>query len=113
MTRNQPLTQFEVETRIIELLDELDECVHSFEDLAIDHAKKDAKAKRTWAASYVKRIGPVKEREAWADYEANDAEYEAKIAEALMRAAQQKMSALRTSLDALRTIAANVRTLVS
>ena len=113
MTGNKPITQYEVELKIMELMEELEECTSVFQDLAIDHAKKDAKAKKSWASAYIKRTGSIKEREAWADYEANDSEYEAQIAEALMKSCQQKMSALRTSMDALRTIAANVRTLTS
>lgn len=113
MPRNTPISQVDVEEKILQLIDELETTIEEFEVLAVDSAKKEARAKGEWASAYLKEDGAVRNREAWADYRTNEAQFEAKVADALMRAKREKLNGIRTSLDGLRTIAANVRNMVN
>jgi hypothetical protein len=107
--RNKPISQVEIEEEIMRLMDILEEETEVFERLAEDAAKKEAIHKANWAKEYLGGKGPIKEREAWADYKLEASSYDWKISEALVRAKREKLTSLRTSLDALRTLAANVR----
>lgn len=108
-SRSQPISQVEIETEILRLLDILEEETETFETLASDAAQKEARHKGAWAKEYLAAKGSIKEREAWADYKLEESSYEWKISDALVKAKREKLNALRTSLDALRTLAANVR----
>jgi hypothetical protein len=107
--RNSPISQVEVETEIMRLLELLEEHTEAFEQLAEDSAKKEALYKSNWAKEYLSAKGSIREREAWADYKLSDESYDYKISEALVKAKREKLISLRTSIDALRTLNANVR----
>ena len=107
--RSAPISQVEIESELLRLIDILEEETEAFERLAEDGAKKDALHKANWAKEYLSAKGSIKEREAWADYKLADISYDHKIAEALVKAKREKLSAVRTSIDALRTLNANVR----
>lgn len=109
MSLNKPISQYEIESNIARLIEELEEETENYAISARDHAKKEAHHKTKWAQSYLKSDGPVKERESWSDYHNSDSLFDVKIADALMRAKREKLHSLRTSIDALRTLAANVR----
>lgn len=111
--RNKPISQVDIETEIMRLMDILEEETEAFETLAEDCAKKEALYKSNWAKEYLAAKGSIREREAWADYKLSDDSYDFKIAEALVKAKREKLTSLRTSLDALRTLNANVRTQVN
>lgn len=107
--RSQPISQVEIESEILRLLDMLEEETEAFETLAQDAAKKEAVHKSNWAKEYLAAKGSIKEREAWADYKLSDESFNWKIAEALVKTKREKLVSIRNSLDALRTLAANVR----
>ena len=107
--RSQPISQVEIETELLRLVDILEEETEAFERLAEDAAKKEAQFKSNWAKEYLSAKGPIKEREAWAEYKLAEMAYDYKIAEALVKAKREKLSSVRTSMDALRTLNANVR----
>lgn len=109
MRRNAPISQVDIETEMVRLIDMLEEETEAFERLAEDHAKKEALYKANWAKEYISAKGSIKERESWADYKLADEVYDYKIAEALMRSKREKLLSLRTSIDAMRTLNANVR----
>lgn len=109
MPFDKPISQLEIETSIVRLVEELEEETENFAVVSRDHAKKEAHHKTKWAQTYLKVDGSVKERESWAEYENSDSLFDVKIADALMRAKREKLLSLRTSLDAYRTLAANVR----
>lgn len=109
MRRNAPISQVDIETEMVRLIDLLEEETEAFERLAEDHAKKEALYKANWAKEYISAKGSIKERESWADYKLADEVYDYKIAEALMRSKREKLLSLRTSIDAMRTLNANVR----
>lgn len=109
-TRTNPISQVEVETEIMRLMELLEEHTEAFEQLATDSAKKEALYKSNWAKEYLSAKGSIREREAWADYKLSDESYDYKISEALVKAKREKLISLRTSIDALRTLNANVRT---
>jgi NurA-like 5'-3' nuclease len=110
--RNAPISQVEVESEIMRLMELLEEHTEAFEQLATDSAKKEALYKSNWAKEYLSAKGSIREREAWADYKLSDESYDYKISEALVKAKREKLISLRTSIDALRTLNANVRTQV-
>lgn len=109
MARSQPISQVEIESEIMRLLNILEEETEAFEVLAVDAAKKDSLMKSNWAKEYLAAKGSIKEREAWADYKLSDEAYSYKISEALVKSKREKLLTVRTSLDALRTLNANVR----
>ena len=110
--RDNPISQVEIESELLRLIDMLEEETEAFEKLAEDAAKKEAIYKANWAKEYLAAKGSIKEREAWADYKLADQEFEAKVAEALVKSKREKLLSLRTSIDALRTLNANVRSQV-
>jgi hypothetical protein len=107
--RNSPICQVEIEQEILRLLENLEKETESFEVLAVEAAKKEAKYKSNWAKEYLSAKGSIKEREAWADYKLDDMIYDYKIAEALVKTKREALLSLRTSIDAMRTLNANVR----
>jgi len=107
--RTSPISQVEIEERILVLLDELEHHTEAFESLAEDCAKKESRLKGEWAKEYLSAKGSIREREAWADYKLADMDFDYKCAEALVKAKREKLLTLRTEVDALRTLNANVR----
>jgi hypothetical protein len=108
-SRNAPISQVEIESELLRLLELLESETEAFEVLAEEAAKKDALHKSNWAKEYLSAKGSIKEREAWADYKMDELSYDYKIAESLVKAKREKLLSLRTSIDALRTLNANVR----
>jgi hypothetical protein len=104
-----PISQVEIEQRLLYFLDELESETEAFESLAEDNAKKEARYKASWAKEYLSAKGSIKERESWADYKMADEQFEYKISEALLKSKREKLLSLRTSIDAMRTLNANVR----
>ena len=104
-----PISQVEIEQRLLYFLDELESETEAFESLAEDNAKKEARNKASWAKEYLSAKGSIKERESWADYKMADEQFEYKISEALLKSKREKLLSLRTSIDAMRTLNANVR----
>jgi hypothetical protein len=113
MGRSQPISQVEIESEIMRLMEMLEEETEAFETLATDCAKKEALMKANWAKEYLSAKGSIKEREAWADYKLSDEAYGFKIAEALVKAKREKLLSVRASIDALRSLNANVRVQVN
>lgn len=109
---SEPISQVEVEQRILSLLEELEEETEAFETLSIDAAKKESEYKGAWAREYLSAKGTIKEKEGWADYKLADEHFNWKIAEALVKSKREKLLTLRAALDAMRTLNANVRTQV-
>ncbi len=111
--RNSPISQVEIESELMRLMELLENETEAFETLAVDAAKKEALFKSNWAKEYLAAKGSIKEREAWADYKLSDEIFDFKISEALVKSKREKLTSLRTSIDALRTLNANVRSMVS
>lgn len=111
--RNSPISQVEIESELLRLMELLENETEAFETLAVDAAKKEALFKSNWAKEYLAAKGSIKEREAWADYKLSDEIFDFKISEALVKSKREKLTSLRTSIDALRTLNANVRVQVS
>ena len=109
MNRSNPISQVDVESEILRLLDDLERETEAFETLAVDSSKKEALYKSNWAKEYLSAKGSIKEREAWADYKMDTIAYDLKIAEALTKSKREKLLSLRTAIDARRTLNANVR----
>lgn len=107
--RTSPISQVEIEERILVLLDNLEHHTEAFESLAEDSARKESRHKGEWAKEYLSAKGSIREREAWADYKLADMDFDHKCAEALVRAKREKLLSLRSEIDALRTLNANVR----
>lgn len=107
--RNAPISQVEVESELLRLMDSLEKETEAFELLAVDSAKKESEYKSNWAKEYLSAKGSIKEREAWADYKLDQMSFDYKIAEALVKSKRELLLSLRTSIDALRTLNANVR----
>jgi hypothetical protein len=107
--RNAPISQVEVEERIVALTSSLEDETEAYETLSIDHAKKESEYKRNWYSEYLRAEGPVKEREAHAGYRTAELHMSSQVAEAVMKSKREKLHTIRTALDSLRTLAANVR----
>lgn len=103
------LTQVDIEDRLVRYMDALEAATEEFQALAVASAEAEADAKSVWAQSYLGMSGPVRQREAMADLEADEAERLYKVAEARMKASREHLLSLRTAIDALRTLNANVR----
>ncbi len=107
--RTSPISQVDIEERIIGLLDDLEHHTEAFESLAEDSARKESRLKGEWAKEYLSAKGSIREREAWADYKLDQEYFEYKCAEALVKAKREKLLSVRSSMDAIRTLNANVR----
>lgn len=107
--RTQPISQVEIESEIMRMMDLLESETEAFEHLCEDAAKKEALFKSNWAKEYLAAKGSIKEREAWADYKLGDEIFDYKISEALVKSKREKLTSLRTSIDALRSLNTNVR----
>lgn len=111
---NNPLTQHEVEQRIMQISDTLDETTELLASLLIERATAEADYKHAFARVMVNLAQsssrlPVAAKEAIATTR-TEAEFRNwKLWEAREKACQQQLHSLRAQLDALRTIAANVR----
>ena len=111
---NAPISQHEVEQRILRISDDLDSTVDLLASLLVERANAEADYKEQFArvmvglAASSSRL-PVAAKEAAATSRTT-AEFRSwKLWEAREKACQQKLHSLRSQLDALRTIAANVR----
>ena len=107
--RSRPISQVEIESEIMRMIELLERETENFEKLAQDAAAKDAVLRSEWAKQYLTASGAVREREAKADVHMGDIMYDSKIADALVKAKREKLLSLRSSIDALRTLNANVR----
>lgn len=107
--RTTPISQVEIESELMRLMEVLEKETEAFEVLAVDAAKKESLYKSNWAKEYLAAKGSIKEREAWADYKLDEMSFDYKIAEALVKTKREALLSLRTSIDALRTLNANVR----
>lgn len=107
--RTTPISQVEIESELLRLMEVLEKETEAFELLAVDAAKKESLYKSNWAKEYLAAKGSIKEREAWADYKLDEMSFDYKIAEALVKTKREALLSLRTSIDALRTLNANVR----
>ena len=112
MNRTEPLTQGEVEFRILAISDALDENTELLSSLLVERATAEADFKHAFAKAMIGLAGtsmPVAAKEAKAQFH-TEVEFRSwKLWEAREKACQQKLHSLRSQLDALRTIAANVR----
>jgi hypothetical protein len=109
MNRSRPISQVEVESEILRLVEMLENETENFERLAQDAASKDAIFRSEWSKQYLIASGAVREREAKADVHMAEVMYDSKIADSLVKAKREKLLSLRSSIDALRTLNANVR----
>lgn len=111
------LTQAEIEERIIQTVDALDDLVHEFSDVGrrAALAEADFKRKRSMMALALIERPPggvkldAKSRDARIELAALDEQETHLLAAAEVEAMRESMRAHRTRLDALRTLAANVR----
>ena len=53
MNRSNPISQVDVESEILRLLDDLERETEAFETLAVDSSKKEALYKSNWAKEYL------------------------------------------------------------
>lgn len=109
MNRTRPISQVEIESEIMRMIELLEQETENFEKLAQDAAAKEAILRSEWAKQYLTASGAVREREAKADVHMGDIMYDSKIADSLVKAKREKLLSLRSSIDALRTLNANVR----
>lgn len=112
------LSQGEIESRILDVDDELERVTDEYADLsdAAAHAEaayKEAHARAMLAVAATGEKVPVAIKEARADLAAHDEFRAWKIAEARRAAAKEALLSLRSRLDALRTLSANVRMLTN
>lgn len=113
------LTQAEIERRIIETVDALDELTHEFAEIAAAAGRAEAEWKRKHALMTLAIIEnppegrklDAKSRDARIELAAQDEFAAYQIASAAREHAREALRAHRTRLDALRTLSANVRTL--
>ena len=113
MIEQRLLTQADIEERIVNLTEALDENTELFAEVSEQRAEAEADYKWAFSRGIVEQNGkvPVATKEAVAHLRSPQAYRKWKILEAQEKATQQKLMAIRTQLDALRTIAANVRSL--
>lgn len=107
----EPLTQIEVESRILRLCDALEENLDTFRGLAARRAEAEADYKHKYSRALVEQSAKVTvaQKEAVAHLRATSDYRDWRTLEAQERATQQLLTSIRSQLDALRTIAANVR----
>lgn len=107
----EPLTQIDVESRILRLCDALEENLDTFRELAARRAEAESDYKHKYSRALVEQSAKVTvaQKEAVAHLRATGDYREWRTLEAQERATQQLLTSIRSQLDALRTIAANVR----
>jgi hypothetical protein len=108
---NGPMTIAEVESRIVNYCEALDEETEAFARLSAERAEAEADFKYAYSRAFMEQAGkiPVAQKEATAQMIAGQEFRAYRLLEARERATQSKLTSLRAQLDALRTIAANVR----
>jgi hypothetical protein len=108
---NAPITLHEVEQRIIQLCDVLDEETERFAELSAERAEAEADFKYRHSRAFIEQAGkvPVATKDAVAHMRAANDFRRFRLLEARERATQSKLTSVRAQLEALRTIAANVR----
>lgn len=107
--RTRPISQVEVENKILELVEKMEEATEDYAHLMEKASDAESHYKAEHAKAYLRAQGAVKEREATADVACEDLLFQFKTAEALAKSRHQSLLTIRTALDGLRTIAANVR----
>lgn len=109
-----PMSPIDVEREILRLMQLLEDVTDEFEDISVDASEKEAEYKMAWTKDYISQQGkgPIKDREAWADYKNAPLYREWKLAEALTKAKRERLTSIRTGLDALRTLNANLRNII-
>ena len=106
---NGPIIQTDVEERLIELADRLDNETENFGDIAHARALAEVAYKKEYATCMLQNEGTVANRESIATIHCAELLQSWKIKEAQEKAQQQLLIAIRNQLDAFRTISANVR----
>lgn len=116
--RMKVLTQVEVEERICNVLEALEERTHDFDDLAKQAAEAEADYRRIAALTMLAVIDrhqkmTAQERTARAEATTVDAHRRYLLTRAARDSCRESLVSLREQLNALRTLAANQRALVS
>lgn len=107
--RTRPLSQVEIEEKILEDIDRLEEETEAFERLGIEAAEAEVAFKVGQAGAYLRASGSIKEREAHATFLTEELALAYKIAEARAKYGKELLSTIRAELDGHRSLNANVR----
>ena len=115
----RPLSQVEVESRIIALCDELEDLTIEYRELCDAEAAAENAYKRTYHRAIIVhserstmadgRKVTVSWIEAQASLASEDSQALYRVKAASLRATKEALTTKRTQLDALRTLAANIR----
>lgn len=103
------LTPHDIETRIAEDLDALEAATEAYKKLLIEEAKAEYEYKSYRHEVFLNTQGPVRVREAEAEYQAKDKLRAYLGRQAQAKGARELLTTIRTRLDALRSLNANVR----
>lgn len=114
MRHTRPLSQVEVEERILRVIEEMERRAERYEDLANAAANAEADYKRDHALITLAVIQrgekmTVSEREAHVDAATSDAHRTYLTTQAARNSCREALLSLRGHLDALRTLNASVR----
>jgi hypothetical protein len=104
------LTQSEVESRIMDLIDQMTTQTEELAELHNEEARAEYEYKHTFALAFLDAEGGnQKTRESHALLAADKEFYVWRLSEARLKTAQQSLRTIATQLDSLRTISANLR----
>ena len=114
MTHRPPLTQGEIEDRILGMTDSLESATEQFADDAEKAAETEADYRYEYARAMLAfaaepTLRNAQQREARVIVHCKDKLRERLIAEARRNATRESLLSHRTTIDALRTLSANVR----
>jgi hypothetical protein len=107
--RYRPLSQVELEEKLREYAQLLEDVTDDYAEALRDAAKAESAWKKAESSVYLRGKGTQKDREAKARYDTMDLFEEHKAAEAVVKALQARMNAYRETIGALRTLNSNVR----
>ncbi len=109
MQRTRPISQVEIETKIIEDVEAMESATEEFEKVSEEAARAEVQYKVARARAYLRQRGSIKDREYAADELTSEEAYAYKLAEGRLKAQREVLNTIRARLDALRSLNTNVR----
>ena len=115
MPHTRPLSQVEIEQKIMSVIEELERQTEEYDDIAQAAAEAEADYKRDYARMVLAVVSSaegkmtVDERTARVEASTTDAHRNYLIRQAARNARRESLLSLRDHLDALRTLSASVR----
>jgi hypothetical protein len=110
--RNRPISQVEIEQKIMLDIEAMEEATEEFDKLSEEAARAEVEYKVARARAYLRQRGSIKDREYAADEITREEMESYKISEGRLKAQREVLNTIRARLDALRSLNSNLRSQV-